>query len=588
MRNRPIWVDAFFYFINDGGIINMKQSAFLLSTLRELPADAEAISHQLLLKAGYIRQLAAGIYTFLPLGKRVLNKVEQIVREEMDNAGALEILMPAMQPADLWKQSGRFTAYGPELIRLQDRHQRDFVLGPTHEEVITTLMKNEINSYKKLPLNLYQIQTKYRDERRPRFGLLRGREFIMKDAYSFDTDWEGLDLSYRKMYDAYEKIFTRLGLTFRAVEADPGTIGGEGGTHEFMVLAESGEDTIVSCSTCRYAANLEKAVSKTETIANQPMNDEPFEKIHTPNTNTIEKLVTVLNVEASSIIKTLLYIADGKPVAVMIRGDYDVNEVKVKNHLDVETLELANAHTVEQIANTGPGYVGPIGLSIPILIDHSITSMTQAYTGANEFNYHLKNVVPGRDFSLTNVGDFRNVRENDLCSHCDGKLHLSKGIEVGHIFKLGTKYSEKLEATFFDETGKAKNIIMGCYGIGITRLLSAIVEQHHDEKGLIWPKSIAPFQVHIIPVSTKDENQQKLAIQIYNQLKERKIDVLLDDRKEKPGVKFNDADLIGIPIQIVIGRSVNEGLVEIKKRGTETTKIPISNAVELITNLVTQ
>jgi prolyl-tRNA synthetase len=576
----------FLFLQTNGGVREMKQSEFLLATLRELPADAEAISHQLLLKAGYIRQLAAGIYTFLPLGKRVLKKVEEIVREEMDNAGALEVLMPALQPADLWKQSGRYSAYGPELIRLQDRHQRDFVLGPTHEEVITTLMKSEINSYKKLPLNLYQIQTKYRDERRPRFGLLRGREFLMKDAYSFDTDWEGLDRSYQKMYKAYEKIFTRLGLTFRAVEADAGTIGGEGGTHEFMVLAESGEDTIVSCSSCNYAANLEKAVAKVETTNTQPASAGSVEKIYTPNTNTIEKLVEALHTPASTIIKTLLYIADGKPVAVLIRGDHEVNEVKVKNYLDVETLEMASADTVEQIANTQPGYVGPIGLSIPILIDHAITTMPPAYTGANEFNYHLKNVVPGRDFALNNVGDFRNVIEDDACPHCGSSIQLSRGIEVGHIFKLGTKYSESLEATFFDETGKAKTIIMGCYGIGISRLLSAIVEQHHDEKGIIWPKSIAPFHVHIILVSTKDENQKNVANKLYEQLKETKIDVLYDDRSEKPGVKFNDSDLIGIPIQVIVGRSVNEGFVEVRERGKEATKLAIENAAEAIRNLV--
>lgn len=565
----------------------MKQSAFLLPTLREVPADAEAISHQLLLKGGFIRQLAAGIYTFLPLGKRVLNKIEQIVREEMNEAGALEILMPAMQPADLWKQSGRYSAYGPELIRLQDRHQRDFVLGPTHEEVITTLLKNEIDSYKKLPLNLYQIQTKYRDELRPRFGLLRGREFIMKDAYSFDIDWEGLDRAYRAMYKAYEKIFTRLGLTFRAVEADAGTIGGEGGTHEFMVLAESGEDTIVSCSSCNYAANLEKAVSKIETTPNSSMSEEkPYQKIHTPDMDTIEKLVSGLHIDPSQIIKTLIYIADDQPVAVLVRGDYDVNEVKVKNYLDVEVLELAHSHTIEKLANTKPGYVGPIGLSIPILIDHSVTTLTQAYIGANERDYHLKNVVPGRDFPLTHVDDFRNVRENDPCTHCDGTLQLSRGIEVGHIFKLGEKYSEKLGATFFDETGKPKNMVMGCYGIGITRLLSAIVEQHHDDQGIIWPMSVAPFQVHVIPVSMKDEQQRNFAGELYHQLLERKYEVLLDDRPEKPGVKFNDADLIGTPIQVVIGRSIQEGMVEIKERGKETVKIPTSEVLEAITKRI--
>lgn len=567
----------------------MEQSKFLLSTLREVPSDAEAISHQLLLKAGYIRQLAAGIYTFLPLGKRVLKKVEEIVREEMDDSGALEILMPALQPADLWKKSGRYSAYGSELIRLQDRHQRDFVLGPTHEEVITTLMKNEVSSYKKLPLNLYQIQTKYRDERRPRFGLLRGREFIMKDAYSFDVDWEGLDQSYQKMYDAYHRIFARCGLTFRAVEADAGTIGGEGGTHEFMVLADSGEDTIVSCSSCQYAANLEKAITKTDHTKRSKecsIKEQSVEKIYTPGTNTIDKLVNALDVKASSIIKTLIYVADGTPVAVLVRGDHEVNETKVKNYLDVEQLELADQKMAQQIANTKAGYVGPVGLSIRLLIDHAISSMTEAITGANEYNYHLKNVIPGRDFSLENVNDFRNVKEHDNCPNCDGTLHLSRGIEVGHIFKLGTKYSEQLGATLFDPSGKAQNIVMGCYGIGISRLLSAIVEQYHDSNGLIWPKSVAPFQVHVIPVSTKDQNQLQIANELYSQLKERGIDVLLDDRHENPGVKFNDSDLIGLPLRVVVGRSINEGLVEIKERNGELQKTPIRNAADTIIELL--
>ena len=389
------------------------------------------------------------------------------------------------------------------------------------------------------------------------------------------------------MYNAYERIFTRLGLTFRAVEADPGAIGGEGGTHEFMVLAESGEDIIVSCNSCQYAANLEKATSKIESTTNQQStNGESIQKIHTPNTDTIEKLVAFLNIKPSNIIKTLLYLADDKPIAVIIRGDYDVNEVKVKNYLHAEKLELANRQTVERIANTAPGYVGPIGLSVPILIDHSVTTIKQAYTGANEWNFHLKNVIPGRDFPLTNVGDFRNVSEHDRCPHCNGTLHRSRGIEVGHIFKLGTKYSEKLNATFSDQTGKEKNVIMGCYGIGITRLLSAIVEQHHDENGLIWPKAIAPFHVHIIPISTKDESQQKFAQEIYHQLTKEGIEALLDDRAEKPGVKFHDADLIGIPLQIIVGRSIQKGLVELKKRGQERLKIPIANAIKTIQELI--
>jgi len=442
-----------------------------------------------LLRAGYIRQLAAGIYTYLPLGWRVLRNVERILREEMDRAGAQELLMPALQPAELWKESGRHDAYGPELIRLADRHQREFVLGPTHEEVITKVVKNEINSYRRLPVTLYQIQTKFRDERRPRSGLLRGREFLMKDAYSFDISWEGLDQSYQAMFDAYRRVFERCGLTFRAVEADAGSIGGEGSTHEFMALADIGEDTIAVCSQCGYAANLERATSIADLLGisrheNLPM----LERIHTPGVHTIEQLAQYLHINPGDVMKTLIYLADGNPVAVLVRGDYEVNETKVKNALGVDTLELADAEKTAAVTQASVGFAGPIGLTIPFLLDESIVSMQWGVAGANESEFHLRHVVPGRDFKVERVGDFRNVKEGESCARCEtGKLGFVKGVEVGHVFKLGTKYSEALGARYSDANGREQPLIMGCYGIGVSRLVSAIVEQHGDEGGMVWP-----------------------------------------------------------------------------------------------------
>ncbi|NHN34052.1 proline--tRNA ligase [Paenibacillus agricola] len=556
----------------------MRQSKLLLPTMREAPSDAEAISHQLLLRAGFIRQVAAGIYTYLPLGWRVLKKVADIIREEMDRTDAQEILMPAMQPADLWQESGRYAIYGPELIRLKDRHEREFVLGPTHEEVITALIRNEVNSYRQLPLHLYQIQTKFRDERRPRFGLLRGREFLMKDAYSFDLDGEGLDKTYWVLHEAYCRIFRRLGLNFRAVEADAGAIGGDGGTHEFMALADIGEDTIVSCESCDYAANLEKAESISEAI--QVVEAIPYtegspyasitayEKIHTPNVRTIEELVQALGVEAKQLIKTLLFIADGNPVAVLVRGDHEVNETKVKNALGSEVLELANAAMTEQITGAPLGFAGPIQLTIPLLVDKEVAAMPVGIVGANEKDYHLRNVCPSRDFPVHTASDFRNVAEGDLCSRCQGALQFSRGIELGHVFKLGTKYSKALGATYLDSSGKEQIMVMGCYGIGISRILSAVVEQNHDAGGILWPVSMAPYQVHLIPISVKAPEQMALAEQLYTRLGNAGIEVLLDDRDERAGVKFKDADLIGIPVRILVGKHAAEGLVEYKERGS--------------------
>lgn len=565
----------------------MRQSQLFANTLREAPTEAEVASHRLLLRAGFIRQLAAGIYTHMPLGWRVLRNVERILREELENAGAQELLMPVLQPTELWKASGRYDAYGPELIRLTDRHQREFALGPTHEEVITVLVKNEISSYRRLPVTLYQIQTKFRDERRPRSGLLRSREFLMKDAYSFDTTWDGLDRSYHAMYDAYHRIFKRCGLTFRAVEADAGTIGGEGGTHEFMALADIGEDTIAVCSSCGYAANVEKATSKEDRICGAGNNIPLYEKIHTPGVHTIEQLTQHLLIKPVDVIKTLIYLADGNPVAVLVRGDHEVNEIKLKNALGVDTLVLADAETTETVTGAAVGFAGPIGLLIPLLADESVVRMEVGVAGANESDYHVKNVVPGRDFQVDRVGDFRKVKEGEACSRCEeGRLQFVKGIEVGHVFKLGTKYSEALSARYLDANGKEQPIIMGCYGIGVSRIVSAIVEQHHDERGIVWPAAVAPYLVHLIPVSIKDEMQRKVAEDLYDTLRQKGIDVLLDDRDERAGVKFNDSDLIGIPIRIVVGKDVINGNVEyIERCGNNKQLLSIEEALGRIKNL---
>ncbi|NIK75774.1 prolyl-tRNA synthetase [Paenibacillus castaneae] len=561
----------------------MRQSQLLMPTLREAPSEAEAASHQLMLRAGLIRQLAAGIYTYLPLGRRVLRKLEQIVREEMDHAGAQEVLMPAMQPAELWQQSGRYEVYGPELVRLRDRHQREFALGPTHEEVITALVRGEVSSYRQLPLTLYQIQTKFRDEKRPRYGLLRGREFLMKDAYSFDEDWEGLHRSYMNMYEAYNRIFTRCALRYRAVEADSGSIGGEGGTHEFMALAEIGEDTIAACSCCDYAANLERAEYRMEqtVTSKQEQEKEGLQRLHTPNIKKIEQLVEAFSLEADRFIKTLIYVADGSPVAVMVRGDHEVNEIKVKNALSAVTLELADQDTTERVTNAPTGFAGPIGLPIPVLADHAVMAMESAIAGANERDYHIGNVKPLVHLTHAHTGDYRNAEAGDHCPRCEeGRLTFHRGIEVGHVFKLGTKYSEALHAKFLNAAGSEQPLIMGCYGIGVSRLLSAVLEQHSDENGIVWPKSIAPYQVHIVPVSAKDQVQMDVAAHIEARLQEAGIEALLDDRDERPGVKFKDSDLIGIPIRIVVGKHAADGKVELKYRNdAQALTISIDEAV---------
>jgi len=572
----------------------MKMSQVLVPTLRETPAEAEVISHKLMLRAGMIRKLAAGIYEYLPLGYRVVKKIESIVREEMDKKGGQELLLPAMQPAELWKETGRWDVYGEEMIRLKDRHEREFCLGPTHEEVITDLVKREVKSYKQLPLLLYQIQTKYRDEIRPRFGLMRGREFIMKDLYSFDRNQEGLDESYEKMYAAYSQVFQRCGLDYRAVEADSGAIGGNA-SHEFMVIADSGEGVIVYCSKCSYAANVERAECILPKADNREVVKE-LEKISTPEIKTINQLEEFLNIEGSKLIKTLFYQAyyseEEVLLAVLIRGDRDVNEVKLKNLLGCLDIEMAAEEKVAEIVGLPLGFVGPIGLQgkVKVLADQEVMTLVNVIAGANEKDYHLLNVNPQRDFQVDQVADLRVATEGDLCPKCGETLKETRGIEVGHIFKLGTKYSEALKANFLDENGKTQPFIMGCYGIGIGRTAAAAIEQNYDENGIIWPMPIAPYHVIIIPVSNKDEQQMKIATEIYERLLEIGVEVVLDDRNERPGVKFKDADLIGFPLKVVIGpKAGEENIVELKSRKNgQEEKISIGEIVSIVKERITQ
>ncbi|MDV3426321.1 MAG: proline--tRNA ligase [Bacillota bacterium] len=549
----------------------MRLSKTIMGTLREVPNEAEIKSHQLMLRAGLMRKSASGIYNYLPLGVKALKNVENIVREEMNNKDAVEILCSAVIPSELWKESGRWEVFGPEMFKLKDRNEREFCLGPTHEEVFTDLIRNEVRSYKQLPLNLYQIQTKYRDERRPRFGVMRSREFIMKDAYSFDKDNEGLNIAYDKMYDAYHKIFNRCGLETKCVEADSGAMGGSGSA-EFMVKSEVGEDEIAFCRDCSYAANVEKAEAIAEKSETEELLD--AEKIETPDVRTIEELVSFLNTTSKKFAKTLIYKADDKVAAVMVRGDREVNEIKVINKIGgVIDFNLADEKTVIQATDSKIGYAGPIGIKADYLfVDNEITDMFNFIVGGNQEGYHIKNVNYGRDFQGI-VGDFRKVVEGDVCPKCGGQLTVARGIEVGHIFKLGTKYSKAFKAEFIDEDGKPKPVIMGCYGIGINRTLAAVIEQHNDEKGIVWPLAVAPYQVIIIPISNKNEEQMKLSEELYKEIGEMGIDVLLDDRAERPGVKFNDADLLGIPMRITVGKKCSEGILEFKIRDKEDTEL---------------
>lgn len=546
----------------------MKQTKTFIPTLRENPSDADVKSHRMLLRAGFIRQNAAGVYSYLPLARKVLSKIEQIIREEMEAVNSIELLMPALQPAELWQESGRWEAYGPELMRLKDRHDRDFALGATHEEVITTLVRDEIKSYKKLPLTLYQIQSKFRDEKRPRFGLLRGREFIMKDAYSFHASRESLDATYDDMYRAYSNIFTRLGLNFRAVIADAGSIGGKG-THEFMVLSEIGEDTIAYSDTSDYAANIEMAEVVAEYSApTTPMKD--IEKIETPNQKTIEEVSAFLNVEPSNVIKSLVFDIDGELVVVLARGDHEINDIKLKNALGAASVELAEDAAIKELLGCAPGSIGPVKLpvNVKVIADNAIKSIRNGVAGANEDGFHLLNVNPERDFAISSYEDIRFIQQGDPSPDGQGVIKFAEGIEVGHIFKLGTTYSEKLNATFLDEQGKAQPYIMGCYGIGVSRILAAVAEHFQDENGFVWPAQLAPYDLQLVPVNAKDEAQVQLADELYGVLKSYRYDVLYDDRAERAGVKFADADLIGLPVRITVGKKASEGLVEVKFRTT--------------------
>jgi prolyl-tRNA synthetase len=538
-----------------------------------VPADADIVSHQLLLRSGMLRKVAAGIYTILPLGHRVLLKIEAIIREEMNRAGGIELLMPIIQPAELWQQSGRWDVYGPELFRLKDRHERSFCLGPTHEEIITELVRQEIRSYRQLPLMLYQIQNKYRDERRPRFGLLRGREFIMKDLYSFDIDEDGLDVNYRKMYTAYNRIFSRCGLDFRVVEADPGAIGGND-SHEFMVMSDNGEAEIVFCPACDYAADVEKApcpVASQAVPRPEVSQLEALQKVKTPGTGTVREVAEYLGVPAEQVMKILLYVTDEAPVAVLVRGDRSLNEIKLKNYLQTKMLEIADEKDIAERFGLPTGFAGPVGLGgrVRLLADNEIKNLINAVAGANEPDFHYRNVNYGRDYQVEACADFRLAQEGDSCPECGQPLQLKRGIEVGQLFKLGTKYSKALGANVLDESGREIPVVMGCYGIGVTRTLAAAVEQWHDQDGIIWPPSIAPYQAIVIPVGQRDSSQADLAEEVCRQLTDSGIDCLYDDRSERTGVKFKDADLIGYPVRIVINKdTVTDGLVEIKLRAS--------------------
>ncbi|WP_374963483.1 proline--tRNA ligase [Lysinibacillus sp. RS5] len=549
----------------------MKQSKTLIPTLREVPADAEVKSHKQLLRAGFIRQNTSGVYSYLPLAKRVLTKIENIIREEMEAINSIELLMPSLQSAELWQESGRWEKYGPELMRLKDRHDRDFALGPTHEEVITTLVRDEIKSYKKLPLTLYQIQTKFRDEKRPRFGLLRGREFIMKDAYSFHATRESLDETYDDMYRAYSNIFSRLGLNYRAVIADAGSIGGKG-THEFMVLSEIGEDTIAYSDTSNYAANIEMA----EVLVDyQPSGEalKDLEKVATPDQKTIEEVSAFLNVEPSTVIKTLVFDVDGELVVVLARGDHEINDIKLKNALNADSVELASEEAIRNLLGCGVGSIGPVKLPVDIKVvaDNAIKSIRNGVAGANEDGFHLVSVNPERDFAINEYLDIRFIQEGDPSPDGQGTIKFAEGIEVGHIFKLGTTYSAKMNGTFLDEQGKTQPFIMGCYGIGVSRILAAVAEHFQDENGFIWPTQLSPYDIHVVPVNTKDETQVALADELYGLLKSYRYDVLIDDRAERAGVKFADADLIGLPVRVTVGKKATEGIVEVKFRQTGET-----------------
>lgn len=572
----------------------MKLSKMHLKTLREVPAEAEIPSHILLLRTGMIRKLVSGVYGFMPMGWRSVRKIEEIIRQEMDAAGGEEIHMSAIQPAELWQESGRWEAYGPELWRIKDRNGRDFCLGPTHEEVFTDLIRNDVSSYRQLPVLLYQIQTKYRDEARPRFGLMRSREFIMKDLYSFDADEAGLDISYKAMYDAYDKIFTRCGLTFRPVEADTGAIGGSN-SHEFTALSEVGESEIAYCEKCSMAATVERAEC-VDAKAQDDVDMLPLEEVNTPGTKTIEEVADFLHMNAKETMKALLFVtydAEGKEdgyVAAFVRGDRDANMIKLVNALGIAEHQIEFADEEKMSAATGcvGGFTGPVGLhDCKIVVDSELPGLKNLCAGACKENYHLKNVNYGRDYKGDIVADIKLLKAGDPCPVCGAPIKHARGIEVGQVFKLGTKYSESMHATYLDENQKEHPLLMGCYGIGVTRTLAAVVEQNHDDNGIIWPMAIAPYHVIVTLVKDNDPVQKEMAEKIYDELEKAGVEVLLDDRKERPGVKFKDADLLGIPVRITVGKLASEGKVEYKLRRDAdkeeiTAEEAVSRAVEIV------
>ncbi len=547
----------------------MRWSSALIPTLKEVPAEAEIASHKLMIKAGLIRKVASGLYNFLPLGFKIYYKIENIIREEMDKAGALEILMPIMTPAELWHETGRWNLYGKELMRLKDRADREFALGPTHEEVVTDLARTEIKSYRDMPKNFYQIRNKFRDEIRPRFGVMRSREFVMKDAYSFDRNEPCAEESYKKMFEAYIKIFSRCGLNFRAVEADSGNIGGSF-SHEFMALAASGEDTLINCPACGYAADREKAEGASPFCGNEKEVLKPLEKVSTPGQHTVEQVTGFLNKKASELVKTLLYMADGKPVAALVKGDDELHEIKLHRFLGVTELVMMTAQQVEEFSKAPVGFAGPVGLTgMKIFADNAVSKLRNFVTGANEKDMHYANANFDRDFKINKFLDLRVPKEGDLCVKCGSALVSLKGIVVGHTYKLGTKYSKSMKAEFLDEDGKRKLMVMGCYGIGLARVIAAAIEQGNDASGIIWPMAISPYQVIITALNYKDEKIKLFADSIYEEFKAKGVEVIIDDRDMSAGFKFKDAELIGIPVRITVGnKTVNEGLFEIKLRKT--------------------
>ena len=575
----------------------MRWTQTLIPTLKEDPSDAEIPSHKLMVRAGLIRKLQAGAYSYLPLGWRALHKAIEIVRQEMDAAGAIEILMPVIQPVELWEESGRYKDYGPMLMHFEDRAGRRTALGPTHEEVVTDIVRNHINSYRQLPLTLYQIQTKFRDEMRPRFGVLRSREFLMKDAYSFDVDLDGLNKSYDAMYQAYCRIFDRCGLNYVVVEAESGPIGGDA-SHEFMVPSDSGEDVLVQCSKCNYAANTEKAeigegsgfgVQSSGQKPDAPARVEgdepkPFKKIDTPGKTTIEQVSEFLKCKPHGMVKTLIYKADGKPIAALVRGDHELNELKLKRSLGAAAIEMADPDTIQRVTGAPVGFAGPVGIQCEVIADRAVAEMKKCVVGANAADAHLVGVVPGRDFPMPPLADLRMAVQGDPCPRCGAPMNLRRGIEVGHVFKLGTKYSKAMGACFLDPKEERREIIMGCYGIGVNRILAALIETNHDADGIRWSSAIAPYSVLVLPLAMQHAELREAAEKIYAELKSRGVDVLIDDRDARAGFKFKDADLIGIPLRVALGeRGIKEGIAEIKWRhNAEPTKVPLANVVDAV------